>query len=528
MAEKLRQLGVRSSEETQREEKSEKMQREEKQRRSSTKLLPILLKPTLNPLAEVCKPKKISGGKGVCVKVREEAVRERLDQLSRCLVGWWGIGPTQILGVDSVRRWAIAQWNIKNTFVVVNLGRGLWLFEFESKEEVDRVLMFGKRRFGTNLVHLRTWGEDMGCSSQRNSKEKAWVRVVGLPMHLWSRKIMEKIEDACGGFLAVNEDTDKLGELGWARILVKLKKSEPPNTVEVSVGGTRFWMQLWWELSPSRMIVSSPEQRRNPSSCKDDNGGTRARERVKLGYCESAGGDVGDKHPVLSSQTQRRSPGQSSGQSTGQYSSQFSSRFSSKLLGQSPGQQMVQEAGKRDGWAIQSNLLPGRMTSKPLRQKGGLGLQRQNSVLGLNLGPTPINTGTKALLTVKKKRGPQPVQALSNPFHAGVEGGTNPDVEKEGEEAAKTEQSQLQLESQRLEAPLVAPELLDRFEISIPIDNSPSLSVVGRPLFQGGSSGLGGLHFQGEEEEGVLPLEIVAENEVKGGTDQEGMMVEYG
>ena len=75
---------------------------------------------------------------------------------------------------------------------------------------------------------------------------------------------------------------------------------------------------------------------------------------------------------------------------------------------------------------------------------------------------------------------------------------------------------------------MVAPDLLDKFEISIPIDNSPSLSVFGRPLFQGGSSGLGGLHVLGEEEEGVLPLEIVAENEVKGGTDQERMMVEYG
>ena len=104
----------------------------------------------------------------------------------------------------------------------------------------------------------------------------------------------------------------------------------------------------------------------------------------------------------------------------------------------------------------------------------------------------------------------------------------NPDVENEGEEAAETEHSRLQLESQRLEAPVVDPDLLNRFAISIPIDNSPSLSVFGQPLFQGGSSGPGGLHVLGEDEEGVLPLEIVAENEVKGGTDQEGMKVEYG
>ena len=93
LAEKLRQLWVRSSEETQREEKSEKMQREEKQGRASTKLLHRLLKPTLNPLAEVRKLEKIPDGKGLCVKVGEEE-RERLDQFSRCLVGWWGSGPS--------------------------------------------------------------------------------------------------------------------------------------------------------------------------------------------------------------------------------------------------------------------------------------------------------------------------------------------------------------------------------------------------------------------------------------------------
>ena len=46
LAEKLCQLGVRSSEEIQREGKIEKPQREEKQRKLSTKPLPKLLKST--------------------------------------------------------------------------------------------------------------------------------------------------------------------------------------------------------------------------------------------------------------------------------------------------------------------------------------------------------------------------------------------------------------------------------------------------------------------------------------------------
>ena len=143
------------------------------------------------------------------------------------------------------------------------------------------------------------------------------MRVMGLPIHLWSWKILEKIGDACGGFLAVDEDNVMLAKMCWARVLVKLGKSKPPKTVEVMVGETRFRIQLWWEFSPSLMTVSSSEQRRNPSLCRDDDGGTCAGERVSLGGCAMqppaiAAGDVGDKHPVMSIQTQRQSPSQSS------------------------------------------------------------------------------------------------------------------------------------------------------------------------------------------------------------------------
>ena len=49
------------------------------------------------------------------------------------------------------------------------------------------------------------------------------------------------------------------------------------------------------------MIVSCLEQRRNPSFCRDDDGGTRVGERVSLGGCVTqmpaiVAGDVGDKH----------------------------------------------------------------------------------------------------------------------------------------------------------------------------------------------------------------------------------------
>ena len=102
----------------------------------------------------------------------------------------------------------------------------------------------------------------------------------------------------------------------------------------------------------------------------------------------------------------------------------------------------------------------------------------------------------KGLSTILKEGGAQtnPYQALRGQIEVAtleeldvvVEGGATADFEKEGEKAVVSESSQLSLETSRLEAHLVDPDLLNMFETSTPtVVNSSSLSVFGRPLFQG-------------------------------------------
>ena len=58
-----------------------------------------------------------------------------------------------------------------------------------------------------------------------NDKEnvgEAWIRVLGLPLHLWRQKVLKKIKDSCGAFLAIDKETALRVKVSWARILVKL------------------------------------------------------------------------------------------------------------------------------------------------------------------------------------------------------------------------------------------------------------------------------------------------------------------
>ena len=90
----------------------------------------------------------------------------------------------------------------------------------------------------------------MGCSFKNSITVETWVRVVGLPLHLWSLEVFKSIGDGCGGFVAVDEGTKSMSEMQWARILVKREDWEVPNSVHIVLGTGCFSLHLWWESTP--------------------------------------------------------------------------------------------------------------------------------------------------------------------------------------------------------------------------------------------------------------------------------------
>ena len=42
---------------------------------------------------------------------------------------------------------------------------------------------------------------------ERASAKEIWVRVIGLPMHLWGKDFLKRVGDSYGGFVVVDVDT---------------------------------------------------------------------------------------------------------------------------------------------------------------------------------------------------------------------------------------------------------------------------------------------------------------------------------
>ena len=117
---------------------------------------------------------------------------------------------------DDLRSWRIYLanfWSLKGNLGLAKLERGKVLLKFEFLAEVEKALKIGGISVGGSLLHLEKWRPELGCLMDGDKRSEAWVRIMGLPVSLWDRAILRRIEEECGGFLAVNSQTEKLEDL---------------------------------------------------------------------------------------------------------------------------------------------------------------------------------------------------------------------------------------------------------------------------------------------------------------------------
>ena len=141
------------------------------------------------------------------------------------------------------------------------------------------MLVRGPRRFKERLLSLERWQHETGCFVKEESYKEAWVRVLGLPLHLWSREVFIKIGDCCGGFVAMDEGSVNSVQIQWVRILVRLNGRSLPVSSQLVVESMCYSIQLWWEIPPkfSKVVPRSCSEGSPESKVRgDDDGGPHA------------------------------------------------------------------------------------------------------------------------------------------------------------------------------------------------------------------------------------------------------------
>ena len=222
-----------------------------------------------------------SGKNAVWVDVGDCGYGKEAGSLQFCMIGRWKKNPESYPTVEELEVWFREAWRLKEGVKVAVLNKELLLLEFKSPEKAKWVFESGRRSFNGGVLQLDWWSPESGCIRSKGSVQEAWIRVVGLPLHLWTTEIFRKIGDECGRFVAVDEDTELKKEVKWARLLIKMSGKERPSAVNILEGPRTYELQIWWEILPwvtGVFPASSRFVRKNPKEEGEE--GARAIERV--------------------------------------------------------------------------------------------------------------------------------------------------------------------------------------------------------------------------------------------------------
>ncbi|KAH0665318.1 hypothetical protein KY285_026524 [Solanum tuberosum] len=152
-----------------------------------------------------------------------------------------------------VRKWANNLWKQIHGLNIYEMGEGIFLFEFASKTTAEQVVE-GDWVWKNFPVKMQWWSPTIGTSADYGRPKSTWVRVVGLPLHLWAQKTFKAIGDFCGGWVETEEETHLRNHLKWARIKINGDGSCVSKEVTIEDSSFQYTMQLWTE-APVRVAA---------------------------------------------------------------------------------------------------------------------------------------------------------------------------------------------------------------------------------------------------------------------------------
>ena len=151
--------------------------------------------------------------------------------------------------------WAKRVWSLKGRIAIHPLNQKFFFMGFELSEEAIWVMENGCRICKGGVLQLDWWSQSSGCKGLGEKEKEVWIRVVGLPLHLWTGENLKKVGDSCGGFVAMDEGTASKIDLLWARILVKMNSNAKHDSVNLKAGDRVYVVQIWWEIRPTVVEV---------------------------------------------------------------------------------------------------------------------------------------------------------------------------------------------------------------------------------------------------------------------------------
>lgn len=118
--------------------------------------------------------------------------------LGRCPVGYLEKDIKEKPSLSEIRRWSSSEWKKAFGVNIYELYGDMFLFEFPNKFMAEQTLQ-GQWKWRNLSFNLEWWSPVLGCVPNSMEVQKTWIKIIEIPIHLWSQQVFVEIGQLCGG-----------------------------------------------------------------------------------------------------------------------------------------------------------------------------------------------------------------------------------------------------------------------------------------------------------------------------------------
>uniref|UniRef100_A0A0V0IP25 Putative ovule protein n=1 Tax=Solanum chacoense TaxID=4108 RepID=A0A0V0IP25_SOLCH len=152
--------------------------------------------------------------------------------LKRCLVGHLEGGNKEKRTLSEVRRWSSLLWKKAFGVNIYEMYGGKFSLNSPTGTWQNKPYK-GKWNWKNQRFNLEWWFPLVGCTPNNILTKETWVRIIGIPLHLWSSQVFQEIGNLCGGWVATEEETELKNHMMVGRILVENDGRNIPREVSI-------------------------------------------------------------------------------------------------------------------------------------------------------------------------------------------------------------------------------------------------------------------------------------------------------
>ncbi|KAI0531384.1 hypothetical protein KFK09_000938 [Dendrobium nobile] len=144
-------------------------------------------------------------------------------------------------------------WKLKGSLSLLSLADDFFLLKFTAVEDYDLVWSGGPWFLLGRPFILQRWNPKFQPRRDESASIPLWIKVLNLPLALWTPAGISKIASFVGEPLYVDTLTAKRTRLTFARICVKVDKdSELPEIIPLEIDGVDLNLTVVYDWKPSK------------------------------------------------------------------------------------------------------------------------------------------------------------------------------------------------------------------------------------------------------------------------------------